>query len=148
MTRKEQIRTIRTALRASIDEGIGYSQEIRTLAWVGGRPPELPVQRNEQGQRLTGKRALKPYRRPETGPQRNGLWEKKRWHGDYSTRYLLLALGFLRGRTYLSIERTADHPVSKDWLHRTLTKHLPDEVEISRDEITHWLAGDVIERAA
>ncbi len=143
MTRKEQIQTIRKHLLAAVAVGTGISREIQSLAWASGRPPGLPVTRDGQGHRTSGKRALKPYRRPETGPQRYTLWNEKRSAGEIS-RYLGLALGFLRGRPYLTIEKTTDTPVSGSYLHRVLVHHLPGE-EISREDIDRWLAGEAIQ---
>lgn len=146
MTRKEQIGIIRAALRDSIALGTNLHQEIHALTWVGGRPPELPVSRNEEGHRLTGKKAFKAYKRPETGPQRYELWGQKRYAGTDS-RWLFLALGFLRGRPYKSIESKTYTPASGYFIHSKL-KTLLKEVDVPRGDIDRWLAGESIQKAA
>jgi hypothetical protein len=87
----------------------GIRNDINSLKWKAGGIEELAKVR--QGRELTrgtnypspGKKDLKPFHRPETGPARYALWDNKRLEGD-TARYLMLAYVALRGRTYQSME--------------------------------------------
>ena len=144
--RKEQIQIIRAALRQSVALSTNIRNEIRTLAWVDGSPPRLVSERNAQGQKVTGKRALKPFRRPETGPERYHLWDQKRDVGTDS-RYLLLALGLVRGIPYTRIERKADTLPSAYRLFSLLSKLLPENPP-TQEACARWLAGEAAQQAA
>lgn len=51
-------------------------------------------------------------RRPETGPERDGIWQSYVWGTRPQARAAHLALGFLRGRPYKAMETkcVADNP--------------------------------------
>ena len=75
------IKQIHAELRNTVASTIKVSHQIHTLKWKEGSLPEVKrirSERNPQNQRINGKRALKPFRRPETGDERNRLWAEKR----------------------------------------------------------------------
>jgi hypothetical protein len=138
---KNAKKTIKQHIKGKAEEGQKLRLEIQTLKWKEGKPP---VQRDASGRKVTGKKALKAFKRPETGPQRFGLWDDKRSVGSI-TRVWLLLLGLLRGRPYRSIEAKV-HPwnvMSAKTLHRWLADVLPSEQMTPYNEaaIKAWLDG-------
>lgn len=133
--------TLKQLIKDQAENGRKIRLEIQALKWKEGRPP---VQKDVSGRKVTGKKALKAFRRPETGPQRFGLWDAKRSEG-YLARVYLLLLGLLRGRTYLSIEAKV-HPwnkMSARTLHKSLGNVLDAEkmTHFSEAGIKAWLEG-------
>jgi len=115
-------------------------EQIEALTWKEGSLSEVQrirSQRDKLGRRIAGKRALKPYRRPETGPERDQLWQEKHRIGA-ETRRVLLAYGLICGRPYQSIENSYTNETSKPSAYtilRTLEKVLA---------LGDWLKGDAI----
>jgi hypothetical protein len=141
--------TVIQQLRRDICELTAKGSQVRTnissLKWREGSLQEIQKIRSErdnQGRKVNGKRALAPFRRPETGGERSILWSKKRDIG-YGARYHLLVYGMLRGRAFLKIE---PNHVGKDCLPSTyafkicLKKYLPDS-SITEDHIQTWIDG-------
>jgi len=138
---KNAKKQIKQLIKDKAEEGTKLRKEIQSLKWKEGCPP---TQRDAYGRKVTGKRATKAFRRPETGPQRDSLWWEKRNVGSV-TRVWLLLLGLLRGRPYKSIEAKV-HPwnvVSAKTLHRWLADVLPSEQMTTYNEavIRAWLDG-------
>lgn len=97
---------IRTKLVKSIQATLGINQKIQSLKWAEGSQPEVQRLRSikdDEGRRVNGKRSLKPYHRPETGPERHNLWVQKRDLRRVTRKYLLL-LAMLRGKEYKTVE--------------------------------------------
>ncbi len=91
-----------------------------------------------------GKADLKPFRRPETGPERYSLWDDKREAGEHA-RYLLLAYGALRGRSYARVEpKCAENNKPSAYM---IWNAMPDHVYPGPDStwteknIEAWLKG-------
>lgn len=141
--------TVIQQLRHDICELTAKSNQLRTnisaLKWREGSFPEVQKirsERDEQGNKIKGKRALAPFKRPETGGERSRLWSKKRDIG-YDARYLLLVYGLLRGREFSKIE---PNHTGKDCLPSTymfkmyLDRYLPKS-SITEDQIKAWVDG-------
>lgn len=148
---------LRIDLIKSIQATLGVSRRIQDLKWKEGSLPEVQRLRsvkNESGQRVNGKRSLKPYRRPETGDERNRLWTEKRGLG-YTTREYLLLYAMLRGRTYKSVEakcKEENYP-STYGMACILEGYFGDtKCPIGMDAIHEWVEGgpapQLIEAAA
>lgn len=128
-----------------IKRGGQVRANITSLKWREGSLPEIQKirsERDEQGHRIKGKRALASFRRPETGEERNRLWGKKRDIG-YDARYHLLVYGMLRGREFLKIEKNhagKDCLPSTYALKRCLDRYLKDS-SITEAQIQAWIDG-------
>ena len=137
---------LRTELVESIQATLEISRKIQGLKWKEGSQPEIQRLRSikdEEGHRVHGNRSLKPYRRPETGPERNALWTKKRGLG-YTTREYLLLWAMLRGRAYKTVEakcREENYP-STYGMSGILQRCFGDTPSpIGMDEINEWVKG-------
>jgi hypothetical protein len=100
------MKKLQSDLVKSIQDTLEISRKIQSLKWKEGSLPEVKRIRsikNELGQKINGKHSLKPYRRPETGNERNHLWTEKRAIG-FTTREYLLLWAMLRGRAYKTVE--------------------------------------------
>lgn len=136
--------------KASIEaanEGREIAAKIRILPWKEGSKAEvaaLRAQRCSLGRRVVGKKALKPFRRPETGEERSGLWDDKRKVGHY-TRTLGLCKGIWRGRSYASMEQKCaqGNRPSPSYLASVLHEFLPEhaKVDFTDAAIEKWLDG-------
>jgi len=137
---------LRSDLIASIQATLEVSQQIQGLKWKDGSLPEVQKLRsvkNEQGHKIHGKRALKPYRRPETGPERYLLWYKKRGLGSTTREYLLL-YAMLRGKAYDRAEkkcREGNEP-SVYCMAQALERYFEGgKCPITMNHISEWIAG-------
>jgi len=148
---------LRTELVESIQATLGISREIQGLKWKEGSQPEIQRLRSikdEDGRRVNGKRSLKPYRRPETGLERNALWEKKRGLG-YTTREYLLLWAMLRGKAYKTVEakcKEENYPCIYG-MSKILERYFEKGTcPIGMDEINNWVKGEaspkLVEEAA
>jgi hypothetical protein len=141
--------TVIKQLRRDICELTVKGSQIRTtitsLKWREGSLPEVQKIRSEKdanGHRVKGKRALARFRRPETGGERSRLWCEKRDLG-YDSRYHFLVYGMLRGRAFSKIEPNhagCGCSPSTYALKRCLNKYLPD-FSITEDQIQTWIDG-------
>lgn len=143
--RKEAIEKLCQDIKKYETDQRAIAGEIRELAWKPGSLPEVQRLRSERdvdGRRAHGHKALKPYRRPETGSERWSLWESKR-SGARQVRDRLVLLGLLRGRSYQSIERsTRNEALDSEWIFRLLCQY-GKPVEISSSDVGNWLVGDI-----
>lgn len=136
------LKQLRVDVRDLIVKGSQVRKDISLLKWKDGSLPEiqkLRSQRDNQGHRFHGKRALVPFRRPETGEERSRLWNKKREIG-WDARNRFLIYGMLRGRLYSTIEKNCDCPPSAFSLERCLDKYF-GESPIKESVIQDWIAG-------
>jgi len=141
-------------LASNSAEGRRISLEINSLKWQPGTLIEVQAlrsRRDESGRKVVGKRALKAFRCPETGPTRFALWEKKRTVG-FEARMRFLAYGMVRGLTYHQIEKTCSKgnlPRSYA-IHSTLTRYLsPEQMALfSEETIQAWLDGEEVPKLA
>lgn len=139
---KQALNQLRQEIRGKAEEGGRIRRAIEALVWKEGSLPEVQAirsKRDASGHRVEGKKALKKYRRPETGPDRYSLWDEKRGVGSGARIYLLL-YGMVRGRTYQSIERKCDEPPSSYLLWINLAKLLGQDRTTQKD-IQAWLDG-------
>ena len=102
------IKILRAKWKTHAAEGAACRASIGKLKWKDTPEAQdalraLREARKAGGRQTLGKRFLKPFKRPETGPERYALWNDKRWEG-YEARHCLLAIGLLKGRSYLSME--------------------------------------------
>lgn len=134
--------TLRTELKTQIEKCVAIRAEITSLCWKPGSEEAvraIRAQRDSSGSKVSGRKALKPYRRPETGQVRYHLWYDKRDAGQ-RTRDLMLAYGLLRGTPYKSIEqkcKEGNAPYSGS-IAAILARHgLP----ITASQVKSWLEG-------
>ena len=148
---------LRFELVKNIQATLEVSRSIQGLKWKEGSLPEVQRLRsvkNERGQKVNGKRSLKPYRRPETGDERNRLWTQKRSLG-YTTREYLLLYAMLRGKAYATVEskcKEENYPCTYG-MSLILEKFFADtKCPIGMGEINEWVKGgpapQLIEEAA
>jgi hypothetical protein len=148
---------LRIELIKSIQATFEVSRNIQSLKWKEGSLPEvqrLRSAKNERGQKINGNRSLKPYRRPETGSERNRLWTQKRSLGSTTREYLLL-YAMLRGKAYSTVEskcKEENYPCIYG-MSVSLEKHFKDKkCPIGMDEINEWVKGgpapQLVEEAA
>lgn len=102
------IKVLREKCKALVGETQGIRNRIHSLKWKDKPEAQEALRtvraaRKAGGRQTLGKRFLKPHRRPETGPERSGLWDAKRADRK-DIRHIQLAIGLLMGRTYLSME--------------------------------------------
>jgi hypothetical protein len=133
--------------KAQADVQRAISTKIRGLKWKEGSQAEVRELRSKRcsnGRPVVGKKALKPFLRPETGPERGALWQKMRDIGT-NARYLLLAKGLLRGRTYRRMESKCakGNKPSASNLHDLLLQYIPKKgvMSFTVESIQGWLDG-------
>lgn len=138
---------LRTELVESIQATLGVSRKIQSLKWAEGSQPEIQRLRSirgESGRRVHGHRSLKPYHRPDTGPERNALWTRKRDLG-YTTREYLLLWAMLRGKAYKTVEVTCkeDNYPCIYGMAKILERYFEKgQCPIGMDEINNWVKGE------
>jgi hypothetical protein len=138
---------LRTELVESIQATLEISREIQSLKWKESSQSEVKRLRSvkdEKGRKVNGNRSLKPYRRPETGPKRNGLWTKKKELGNTTREYLLL-WAMLRGKAYKTVEakcKDENLPSAYGMLKilEVCFGGTPSPIEV--DDISNWLKGE------
>lgn len=121
-------------------------RQIRELTWKPGTEATvaaLRAERGDDGFKKHGKKALKPYRRPETGPERCGLHACLNNSTSDWIRLRLVTYGMLRGLAYHTIERKASRPLSAYTLFNYHVKPLFPEGECpyTKAGIQEWLDG-------
>ena len=87
------------------EDNAAIRSQIQELAWKPGSQETVAAlrsHRDDNGYRRYGKKALKPYRRPETGLTRYRLRQSM---GHWSMRQMLVLYGMLRGLPYKRIDR-------------------------------------------
>jgi len=135
---------LKKAVCEKATEGREIRKQIEALTWKEGSLPEVQAirsKRDASGHCVAGKRALKEFRRPETGPERFDLWNQKRWAG-WEARTALLAYGLVRGRAYKTIEASCapgNEPSSYNIL-KLLEGILPSG-KVTEAVIKEWLKG-------
>lgn len=120
------IQYLRRKIKGLAQQGVGSAERIRALTWEPGAGPALTrvrAARMTHGRPTVGKRVLKAWRRGNMGLQRSLVWRDKRVVG-HATRHALLALGLLRGRPYLTLERQCQtppqHRLVLDFIHEAV----------------------------
>ena len=147
---KSQLKKI---IKEKAAEGTKVRQEIESLKWKPEAMAEVRsarTKRDESGRKTSGKKALKAFRRPETGQERYHLWNDKRSVG-YDARIALLAYGVYRGMPYARIEKCADTNKPSAWtLHNFLAAYLSKEAAaaFTKETIQGWLDGGEAPRFA
>jgi hypothetical protein len=133
---KSRVETIQ-GIRAQIS-GLKWKPEAREQVAT------IQAERRASEKPTVGKAELKAFRRPETGPQRAALWAEKREEGE-KARYLLLAYGALRGRSYAQLEATCreDNKPSAYRIWDAIPDHVYPELSAAWTEknIEAWLKG-------
>jgi hypothetical protein len=134
-------------IEAKASEARRIRVEIQALRWKEGSADEVRAlrgKRDERGRTVAGRRALAPFRRPETGPERAELWAQKRGVG-VAARTMLLLRGMLSGVPYARIEarcREGNAPSARA-LHRALAAYLVEPALAGFPEaaVRGWLEG-------
>lgn len=107
---------------------------------------KLRAQRDADGHRVVGKKSLKLYRRPETGAERDELWNCKRATGK-KARVALLTYGLLRGRAYSTMEGNGTiQPYDLSWnIRACLDRYCKWDADRNTKKtlIEAWLKGEV-----
>jgi len=135
---------VREAHLRCIEQQRGIRRQIQELSWKPGSSAEVSRIRSERdpdGHRKYGWKALKPFRRPETGPDRYELWVQKRSGKDEARTHQVL-LGMLRGRTYAQLERNPKETISSDSLFYLLRCYDSDLSHDIVSEISKWISGE------
>jgi hypothetical protein len=122
---------------------------IRDLEWKDGVLPEVKKIRSQvdsSGRRTAGKKALKAFRRPETGPERSELWMSKQGESHYA-RCALLAYGMLRGRAYKTLESSVrdGNGVNCYGVRDALSRALPEGKQVTIKQIQEWISGESVQ---
>lgn len=138
--KKNVLEALKNRIKESASEGSEIHSKIAALKWKPGRPL---VQRDESGRKISGKKAWKAFRRPETGYERHCLWSDKR-SVKQDARWNQVVYGMLRGRAYRSLEPKTrpGNELHPRWLLGTLN-HAAGDVPhgITEAEIKAWLEG-------
>jgi len=141
------LQQIKTDWREESEKKLRISREIQALKWKGGSQAEvrsLLAKRCSEGRPVLGKKALKPFRRPETGPQRHALCAEKR-SMHTRARWLLLVKGLMVGRAYHRMERKCaeGNLPSAEYLVSVLGEYLPARqmVPFTIEAVQGWLDG-------
>lgn len=138
---------LRCDLIANVRAALEVSQKIQSLKWAEGSLPEVQKIRSvkdESGHKVNGRRALKPYLRPETGPERSILWGKKRSLG-WTTRDYLLVYAMLRGKPYKAVEKNCaeNFGPSVYGMNHVIRKYFEEgKCPITEEQIIGWLNGE------
>lgn len=153
---KTVIVQLKCRIAQSVQACVEIRKAIRDLTWVEGsleKVREIRSQRSPEGKPVNGHRALKEFRRPETGEKRSYLWATKR-DAKFYARHDFLALAMAQGRPYKSVERTCreENGPSFRAIAGRLNEHLPEESKVSIDSVMNWVNGIpaklVVEEAA
>ena len=147
----EQFKQIKKEVTQHIKGQSAESSRLRgkigSLAWKPGSQEAVArtrANKNPDGHRISGKSELKQYRRPETGEERNQLWQARGSIGS-DTRILLLLLGMLRNRTYRQIESHEELPLYLQgtglWLLNHELKRFWSDHKITVEQFKAWLQG-------
>lgn len=142
---KSVLEQVRAEHLRCIERQRGLRRQIQDLTWKPGSQAEISrirSERDEAGKRKRGRKALKTFRRPETGPERYDLWNEKRGGKDEARLYHVL-YGMIRGRSYAQIERNPKEPISSESLWTVLTSY----AEVAEDhdtlvQIGEWVLGE------
>jgi hypothetical protein len=138
---------LRADLIQKIQATLELSRKIQGLKWKEGSQSEIQRLRSikdEKGHKVYGNQALKAYRRPETGPERNALWTEKRSLG-YSTREYLLLWSMLRGKAYKTVEvkcNEENYPSAYGMLTLLEGYFEKGKCPIGMGDINNWVKGD------
>lgn len=133
--------------RVFAEKGRSIASQIRALKWKVGSETEMTALRGERcslGRPIHGKKALKSFRRPETGPERAALWDEKRRIGA-TARELSLCKGILRQKVYARLERKCieRHRPSAERLAEIVRGYLPEHAraDFTGEAVTAWFNG-------
>jgi len=146
----KNIEALKNEIKGQVETIRGIRGKINGLKWKPGTEEKVAAVRAKsrpRGNRQDcplGKADLKEFRRPETGPERYALWNEKRDEG-ITARYLLLAYGALRGRSYKQIEpscREGNEPVA-GWIWSKLSDFVEPKLwsTLTESSIEAWLKG-------
>lgn len=141
---KKIIEKLRNEIKEEAADQLAWNRAIRHLTWKEGSKETvaaLRAERDESGRPKHGKKALKPYRRPETGSERNEMHRNKNGQGSEDVRVRLLALGLLRGMSYSRLEPAGSStpPYQGIWL--VLNDLTDGNSPYGEGEIVDWLKG-------
>jgi hypothetical protein len=151
---KNAIKVLKVSVKITSDAGRATARQIQSLKFRSADAArQYGVLSKAKGD-ASVRAERKALRNPESGSERYDLWSQKRRQGNLS-RHHMLAIGFLRGRAYLTMERTcaeANKPSAK-WVHDTILAAFLLAGEVcpwTKDHVKAWLAGDVasVEAAA
>lgn len=149
---KNAIKVLKVSVRICSDAGRITSRQIQSLKFhsVDGARQYRELCRARGNAELRATR--KALRNPESGAERYNLWNQKRRQGSLS-RHHMLAIGFLRGTTYLRMERNCagSNKPSAKWIHTTILAAFQLAGEVCRwteDNVKTWLSESVLMEVA
>ncbi len=154
---------MKSEIKAQVETIQGIRAQINGLKWkpeAREQVAAIQTERRASEKPTVGKAELKPFRRPEMGPARAALWVVKREEGK-KARYLLLAYGALRGRSYAQLEAKCreDNKPSASWLAGEIRLFLQERLRPSLScqdasptllipwttkQIEAWLKGEAL----
>jgi len=141
---KTQIEALRKDIKKLVDQSLEFRRQIHDLAWKAGSAADVQALRSKrdgQGHRIHGKKAVKAFRRPETGSDRNELNTRKNGL-RFDIRHHLCVLGMLRGRAYAKIESPSGGRPETGYLHCLLSGCFQGNPPYTEEQIQSWLQGE------
>lgn len=141
------IKYLRAKFKTHAADGAACREAIAKLKWKDTPEAQDALRtvreaRKAGGRKTIGKRSLKPFRRPETGPERYSLWNEKREAG-FEARHCLLAIGLLKDRSYQSMEPKCfdDHQPSCSYILSLIHEALGDDEALKAE----WTQEKIID---
>lgn len=149
---KNAIKVLKVSVKVTSDAGRATARQIQSLKFRSADAAKQYGVLSKAKGNASVRAERKALRCPESGAERYDLWNQKRRQGDLS-RHHMLAIGFLRGRAYLTMEKACaeTNKPSAKWIHNTVTAAFQLAGEVcpwTQDHIKTWLAGEVAAEAA
>lgn len=146
---KNVCETLKNEIKKAAETSRGIRADINDLKWKPAAREEaqdILSKRRQDKQPSIGKKALKPFLRPETGPARDELWSLKRDEGC-KARHLLLAYGALRGRAYARIEgKCREDNQPNEFKIAKVIQELDPALSVmwTKERIRAWFKGEAL----
>ena len=149
---KNAIKVLKVSVKVTSDAGCATARQIQSLKFRSADAAKQYWMLSKAKGNAGVRAERKALRNPESGAERYGLWSQKRRQGALS-RHHMLAIGFLRGRAYLTMEKAcagANKPSVK-WVHNTIMAAFQLAGEVcpwTTENVKAWLDSDVAAEAA
>ena len=138
---------LKNEIKKAAENSRGIRADINDLKWKPAACKEAQAilsKRRQDKQPSIGKKALKPFLRPETGSARDELWSLKRDEGR-KARHLMLAYGALRGRSYARIEgKCREYNQPNEFKIAKIIQELDPALSVmwTKERIRAWFKGE------